>query len=287
MTTRVALLGPGRVGTALALALPPERYTVTAVAGRGRERLDAFSTRFPEVAVAAPAVATRSAELVLVCVPDDELVPLVRAVAAEDGVTLGSRWVHTAGGHGTASLHPARLAGARTAACHPAQTFPDPQTGAAALPGSAWAVTAEQEEMEWAEALVRDLGGDPQRVDEASRVLYHAGLAIGANGTSAVVAQAREVLLGAGVREPEAFLAPLVQAAAGNAARIGAAALTGPVRRGDAGTVSRHVEELRAVLPEALEPYRALARLALGQAQRAGLDETRVAAVAAALEEDG
>ena len=283
---RTAVLGPGRVGTALAMALPPELYRVVAVAGRGRAALARFLAAVPGAAERGAVDAAREADFVLLAVPDDALVPLVRDLAAAGAVRAGAAWVHTAGGHGLAALEPARLAGARVAACHPAQTFPDPETGRASLPGTAWAVTAAAGDLGWARSLVHALGGVPVEVAEANRALYHAGLVVGANGASSVVAQARELLLGAGVPDPEAFLAPLVVAAVRNAAGRGVAALTGPVRRGDTGTLQRHVAELRRAMPEAVEAYLALARLALAQARRAGLEPARADAVEALLREE-
>lgn len=282
---RVAVIGPGRVGTALAMALERAGNEVVAVAGRGREALDRFSQRLPGARITDPVTATANAELVLVCVPDDELEAVVRAVAKQGRVAEGCRWVHTSGGHGVDVLRTVVLAGARGAACHPAQTFPDPDTGLAALPGTSWAVTAAEPDLGWARVLVTDLRGSPVTVAERNRTLYHAGLAVGANATASIVTLARDLLLGAGVTDPGAFLGPLVTTAAGNAAASGAAALTGPVRRGDAGTVARHLAELRTVLPEAVDAYLALSRLLLAQSRRAGLDPARVDAVARVLEE--
>jgi predicted short-subunit dehydrogenase-like oxidoreductase (DUF2520 family) len=282
----VGVIGPGRVGTALAMALPSERYAVEAVAGRGPESLARFRAGMPGAEVCTPEEAARRSDLVLLCVPDDVLVPLVRGLAAADAVRPGSAWVHTAGGHGLAALRPAQLAGARVAACHPAQTFPDPDAGRAALSGAAWAVTADPADLPWAEELVRVLGGAPVAVADANRALYHAALVLGANGTSSVVAQAREVLLGAGVSDPSALLAPLVTAAAAHAADRGAAALTGPVRRGDAGTVAANLAALRADVPEAAAAYLALARMALRQARRAGLPSALADAVEEILAEE-
>ena len=106
----------------------------------------------------------------------------------------------------------------------------------------------------------------------------------GSNATTSVVALARELLLGAGVDDPAAFLRPLVLRSADNASGRGVEALTGPVRRGDAGTVDRHLAELDAVLPEVVDAYVALARLMLRQARRAGLDEDACSAVEAVLD---
>jgi predicted short-subunit dehydrogenase-like oxidoreductase (DUF2520 family) len=280
---KTAIIGPGRVGTALAMALESAGYPIVAVAGRGQAALEAFTARISTAEVTAAVSAARAAELVVLCVPDDTLEPLVRQLARDDAVTEGSRWIHTSGGHGVDVLEPLRLAGAGVAACHPAQTFPDPDRGCASLPGTSWAVTAGPHDLGWARVLVTDLRGSPVTLAEANRTLYHAGLAVGANGTTSVVTLARDLLLGAGVEDPAAFLGPLVTTAATNAAEQGAAALTGPVRRGDAGTVAAHLAELRSVLPEVVDAYVALSRLALAHARRAGLDDDRVNAVEAIL----
>lgn len=268
----VAVIGPGRVGTALALALDARGDEVVAVAGRGSASLEAFLGRLPGARLATAAQAARAAELVLVCVPDDALEQVVRTVARDDGVVEGSRWVHTSGGFGVEVMRPVRLAGGQVAACHPAQTFPDPERGLAALPGTTWAVTAPDSDLGWARVLVTDLRGSPVTVPEGSRTLYHAGLTVGSNATASVVTLARDLLLGAGVQDPRAFLGPLVTTTAAGAAELGAEALTGAVRRGDAGTVARHLEELREVMPEAVDAYVALSRLMLRHARRTGLD---------------
>lgn len=283
---RVAVIGPGRVGTALGVALDRAGYRVQAVAGRGEASLRAFVERLPDADVHAVTEVGREVDLVLVCVPDDELPGVVRAAARADGVGEGTRWVHTSGGHGVDVLRPAKLAGAAVAACHPAQSFPDPDSGLASLPGTAWAVTADEPDLGWARVLVTDLRGTPVTVGASSRTLYHAGLTVGSNATASVVTLARDLLLGSGITDPGQFLGPLVTTTAGNAADRGAAALTGPVRRGDAGTVARHLEELRAVMPEAVDAYLALSRLALGHARRAGLDPEAADAVATVLGEE-
>jgi len=278
--TRVAVIGPGRVGTALALALPRPPYEVVAVAGRSATSLEAFTAAVPGAVAMDATEAARAADLVWVTVPDDDLVALVRGLAAADAVTEGSRWVHCAGRFDHTALRPAALAGAGTAACHPAQTVPDAHRGAQALVGASWAVTAEPADLGWARVLVTDLRGTPVTVRPQDRTRYHAGLVVGANGTSSVVTLARELLLGAGVGDPASFLGPLTTEAAANAAQRGAAALTGPVRRGDAGTAEAHLASLADALPEAAEAYVALARLALMQARRAGLDPEVADAVA-------
>jgi predicted short-subunit dehydrogenase-like oxidoreductase (DUF2520 family) len=281
--TTVGVIGPGRVGTALALALSDAGHAVVAVAGRPDDApssaLQRFVAALPTTRVVAPADVPAAADLVLVTVGDDALPPLLRHLAGADAVRPGGRWLHTSGRHGLRALRPVALAGARVAACHPAQTFPTPAAGRAALPGTAWAVTAGAADRRWAHELVEAVGGVPVDVRDVDRARYHAALTVGSNGTSAVVALARDLLRSVGITQPEGFLTPLVRTSAENAAAQGAAALTGPVRRGDSGTVRAHLDDLRATMPEAVPAYRALARLALSYARRAGLDEARARAI--------
>jgi predicted short-subunit dehydrogenase-like oxidoreductase (DUF2520 family) len=92
------------------------------------------------------------------------------------------------------------------------------------------------------------------------RPLYHTALAHGSNHLVTLVAQAMEILSDAGVAEPGRMLGPLLGASLDNALRSGDAALTGPVARGDAGTVRTHLTQLRATSPQVLDSYRAMAR---------------------------
>lgn len=277
----VGVIGPGRVGTALALALADAGHPVVAVAGRSTDddAVTRFRSAVPSARVATPSQMAATVDLVLLTVGDDSLQPLVRDLAAGDAVRAATCWVHTSGRHGTSVLRLLAAAGGRVAACHPAQTFPTPDAGRQALAGTAWAVTAAPDDRQWAHALVDALGGSPFDIGEGDRVRYHAALAVGSNGTSAVVALARDLLLSVGVAEPGRFLTPLVTSSVTHAAERGAAALTGPVRRGDRDTVAAHLDDLRAAMPEAVPAYRALARLALSYARRAGLDEQRAGAI--------
>jgi predicted short-subunit dehydrogenase-like oxidoreductase (DUF2520 family) len=128
------------------------------------------------------------------------------------------------------------------------------------LSGACFGVTAPEALRPVAEALVVEMGAEPQWVTEAERVLYHAALAHGSNHLVTVIAQALDALRTAGVADPERLLRPLVTAATDNALRIGDAALTGPVARGDARTVRAHVQALSVNDPGTAAAYVALAR---------------------------
>jgi predicted short-subunit dehydrogenase-like oxidoreductase (DUF2520 family) len=128
------------------------------------------------------------------------------------------------------------------------------------LVGTRFGVTAGVAARPDAEALVREMGGVALRVEESDRDLYHAALAHGANHVVTLVADSVSLLALAGVDDPAETLRPLLQAALENALEHGGAALTGPVARGDAGTVAAHLRAISAVAPDSVELYRALAR---------------------------
>jgi predicted short-subunit dehydrogenase-like oxidoreductase (DUF2520 family) len=140
----------------------------------------------------------------------------------------------------------------------------------ARLPGTAFGLTAPADLRAVAARLVTDLGGVPEWVAEGDRPLYHAALAHGANHLVTLVNEAADLLRAAGVREPDTVLRPLLHAALDNALRLGDAALTGPVSRGDAGTVARHLDRMEVAEPASVPAYLALARRTADRAIAAG-----------------
>lgn len=285
--SRVAVVGPGRVGSTLAAGCVRAGLRLVAVAGGSGDAAADLAARHAGARVHEhPAGAVEAADLVLLCTPDDAIADVVTEVAVADAWREHHRVVHVSGASGLAPLRRAALAGARVAACHPAQTFPAPRAGGGPDPdrllGVRWAVTAAPADVTWAHELVTLLGGDATDLPDAARVLYHAGLTVGANAVGAAVAVARQLLLAARVDDPAAFLAPLVEASVTNVLRDGASALTGPVVRGDSGTVTAHLRALDADVPSLGEAYRHLAAAVLGQV-RATLDADAVAALDALL----
>jgi predicted short-subunit dehydrogenase-like oxidoreductase (DUF2520 family) len=261
----VGVVGAGRVGTAIGAAL-------TAAGHR----------------VSIGSVPDRTTDLLLLTVPDDALAAVVAdlATAASPGLPRpgpprpgpprpevlrpGVVVAHTSGTYGLAVLDPATARGARPLALHPAMTF----TGAAGdlerLPGISYGVTAPDDLRPFATRLVADLGGTVEWIAEADRPLYHAALAHGANHLVTLVNDAADLLRAAGVRRPERLLAPLLRAALENTLRLGDAALTGPVARGDTGTLTRHLAVLGRTAPDSVAAYRALARRTADRAVAAG-----------------
>ena len=267
---RVGVVGAGRVGTALAVALGRAGHEVVAVSAVSDASVRRIEQRLPGVSIARPPEVVASADLVLMSVPDDVLPGLVSGLAATGAAVEGRLIAHASGRHGLGVLDPVTAAGALPLALHPVMTFTGRPDDIDRLAGISFGVTAPDPLRPVAEALVVEMGGEPVFIAEEQRDLYHAALATGANYLVTLVVQASDLLRDAGVTNPARMLGPLLSAALDNALRLGDAALTGPVARGDADTVASHVNALRADAPEALPAYLALARLTADRAVAAG-----------------
>ncbi len=267
----VGVIGAGRVGTALAVALSRAGHRIAAVSAiseASRRRAQRF---LPGTPVMLPEDVIAVADLVLLTVPDDALGGLVSGLAATGAPLAGRMLAHTSGMHGLAVLEPAIELGALPLALHPVMTFTGRPDDTDRLAGISFGVTAPAVLRPAAEVLVMEMGGEPVFIAEADRGLYHAALAGAANHLVTQVVQAADLLAKAGVGQPSRMLGPLLSAALDNALRLGDAALTGPVARGDAATVAGHVEALRTDAPEALPAYLALARLTATRALASGM----------------
>ncbi len=265
---RVGVVGAGRVGAVLAATLSSasDRYAVVAAAGESDASRERIATLLPGVPTLKPTAVARACDLLLLTVPDDMLANVVTTLAEAGALRAGQYVAHTSGRHGLSVLAPATQVGARAIALHPAMTFTGTAVDIERLRGCVFGLTAEAPERPLAEQLAADLGGRPTWVPEEMRTLYHAGLAHGANHLVTLVAEAMEILAAAGSTDPAGTLRPLLTAALDNALDEGDAALTGPIVRGDAGTVAAHLEDIAANAPQTLASYLSLARATLARA---------------------
>jgi predicted short-subunit dehydrogenase-like oxidoreductase (DUF2520 family) len=270
----VGVVSAGRVGAVVGAALAAAGHHVVAASGVSRASVSRAAALLPGVPLQPPDEVAAAGDLVLLAVPDDVLPGLVRGLAAAGSFRPGQIVVHTSGSHGVAVLDAAAARGVLPLALHPVMTFTGRAEDVARLAGACVGVTAAAgEEAAWnvGEALVMEMGAEPVRVAEAVRPLYHAALAHGANHLITLVRDCVDVLERAGVRPAERLVAPLLSAALDNALRHGDRALTGPVARGDVGTVRSHLRELDAVDPDLARTYRVLATRTARRAQAAGL----------------
>ncbi|MGE0220705.1 Rossmann-like and DUF2520 domain-containing protein [Mycolicibacterium sp.] len=269
----IGIISAGRVGTALGAALERAEHVVvgcSAVSAASRRRAERW---LPETAVLPIDEVAARAELLLLTVPDSELAGLVAGLAATNAVRANTIVAHASGANGVGILAPLAAQGCITLAIHPAMTFAGTDEDVDRLRGTCFGITAADEiGYAIAQSLVLEIGGEPFRVREDARALYHAAVAHGSNHVVTVLLDAVEGLRAALSGQEllgqelvgdapgglaERIIAPLARAALDNALQRGQAALTGPVARGDAAAVRRHLQALAEVNPELAQAYRA------------------------------
>lgn len=262
----VGIVGMGHVGPVLGSALRAAGHTVLGVSAASPASRERAAAMLPGVPVWSTREVAARAQLVLLAVPDDQLAPLVRGLARLGVWRPGQIVVHTCAGLGARVLAPASERGAIPLAIHPAMSFTGMSVDVARLQSCPFAVSAPAPVLPIAQALVVEMGGDPVVIAERDRPLYAAALDHAADHLVVVVAQAMRALEDAGVAEPQTFLRPLLTGALDRVLSEREGALSGPVARGDLGSVSRHAAQLRAH-PDLADAARAYAELAQASGQ--------------------
>jgi predicted short-subunit dehydrogenase-like oxidoreductase (DUF2520 family) len=280
-TPALAIVGAGRAGSALAIAAAEAGYRVAAVASRRGEMAARLADTVGARAVATPLAAVRIADVTLLAVPDGAIATVAAAIAAS-GVSLHGRGVvHLGARFGPEVIASLRITGAEVGVLHPLQALAGPES-ASLLEGAFFRIDASGVLAERLRALVAALRATPLEIDPGSAPLYHAAAVLAGNAPLALLAAATRLLEAAGVsaESAHAALAALLEGAAHNARRTGpAAALTGPVARGDQGAINAHLEAL-APHPEARDLYIHLTRAMeslLAAPPEAGEQATQVA----------
>ena len=284
---RVGFVGAGRVGTALGVAFRRAGWPVTAVASRDPGRRDAFVALVPgSKGFEAPHAVVDESDLLFVTVPDDA----ISDVAAGIRLYSGQAIVHTSGVLPAAVLAPAMAAGTEAGSFHPLVAFADLDTALAALPGATVAIEGDEGLLPLLSDLAVATGARPVRVTAAGKAAHHAAAVMAAGGLVAVLDAVAELGGSAGLLGEDRLGAYLGLAgqALENARRLGTAgALTGPIVRGDLGTVRLHLDALRRLAPDVVPLYVALSRRAVAIAQaRDGLGPERTAELLALLASD-
>jgi len=267
---KVGVVGAGRVGAVLGAALQQAGHQIVAVSGVSDASLRRAAELLPGTPVLPVDEVVARAELLVLAVPDDALTDLIAGLSATRSWQAGQLVAHTSGRHGLDVFAPALPFHVLGLALHPAMTFTGTAMDITRLADCCFGVTAPEPLRPVAEALVLEIGGEPVWIEDDHRALYHAALAHGANHLVTLIAQSMEALGAAGVAEPHRMLGPLVSAALDNSLRAGDAALTGPVARGDVGTVAEHLRQLEGLSPDIRPTYVALARATAERALASG-----------------
>ncbi|MCC6670656.1 MAG: DUF2520 domain-containing protein [Planctomycetes bacterium] len=286
MTVRVAVIGPGRLGQALARRWVEGGFELLGFLGR-RAGSAAEAVRFCGAGrvLAGPAEAHR-AHVVLVAVGDQDLAAAVAAAVAAGTPRRCALWLHASGFHDLAVLAPLAAHGCRTGSLHPLCPIPDPRTGHRLLAGQPAVLAGGPRSLRLLRLLATRAGLEPYVLGGLDRAAYHAACALAANGATALADLARLAFAAAGVSGTglaQRFATALARAALDASAAAGERALSGPVARGDAAVLAAHLDALGRADPRARAAHRALMAHAVRMAEAQGLPAERVAALRAAL----
>ena len=261
---RIAVVGTGKLGSALALALRAAGYSICEIVSRDREssqrRAKALARRVG-APVATSQTAALRADLVWFCVPDGEIAKCARLLAGRDWT--GKIAAHSSGAMTSDELSVLRKRGARVGSVHPMMTFIEGDTPA--LRGVGFAIEGDREAVQTLSKIVRRLGGESFPIAAKDKALYHAWGTFLSPLLTALLAAGEQVAQGAGVPSNRArrWTLPIVRQTVDNYAKHGGArGFSGPIIRGDAATIRKHLDVLQK-LPVALEVYVALVRSAL------------------------
>lgn len=273
----IGFIGAGKVGTALASLLNARGVEIVGVSGRkfADSRRMAAAAGLGQGTASSRAGTLAKASIVFLTVPDDAIGLLCADIAREGGWRKGQGVVHCSGALSSEVLQPARAAGALVASFHPLQAFASLEAAVANMPGSTFALEGDPELVAHLERFVALLGGTPLHLTAAEKTIYHTAAAIASNYTVTLAALASDLLVRQGVA-PDAntalrYLLPLMRGTVENLDALGLPdALTGPLARGDVGTVARHLEALEQCAPELAHVYRHLAQVTLPLAREKG-----------------
>ncbi len=244
----VLVLGRGKLGVALHKAARRAGHRVRVASSR------AWDPRTPV-----------DADLLVLAVRDKDIEPLARSLAAAGAVGARTAVVHVAGARGADVLAPLRGHAAGVAQMHPMIAFATPSFSPSLVGGHAH-VAGDASAVKIARRFCRSLGLVPRTFPGLDTVGYHAAAGLVANGAAALAALGQELLARSGARREDIphLLGPLLRTVAENVEALGMpGALTGPVRRGDAAGLERHLATIRALLPEAAAFYAEAARAQL------------------------
>jgi predicted short-subunit dehydrogenase-like oxidoreductase (DUF2520 family) len=257
---KLGFIGAGTVGTALAVRLSQSGYPVVAVASRSQASAQKLADAVGGCRVFdSNQAAADNAELIFITTPDDAIAP----VAAEIKWHPGQSVIHCSGADSVDILEPAKKAGAQVGAFHPLQTFASLKQAIDNMPGSTFALEAEEPLLTTLKEMAAALGGNVVVLKASDKVLYHTSAVIACNYLVTLVKVASDLWQSFGVPPQKATqaLLPLLRGTLHNIETIGIPnCLTGPIARGDIGTINKHLDALEQTAPHLLTTYRELGR---------------------------
>jgi len=282
---RLGFIGTGTIGSSLALQLSRRGYPVVAVSSRHQTSAGKIAGEIAGCSLAGSNQAVAdAADLVFITTPDD----IIAAVAAQTAWREGQMVVHCSGADSTVILEPAQKQGALTGVIHPLQTFASLRQAIENMPGSTFALEAEAPLLKILQAMATALDGHWIKLKAEDKVLYHTAAVMVCNYLVTLVKLATDLWLKFGIPADEATAAllPLMRGTIHNLETIGIPeCLTGPIARGDSGTIRKHLRALQEAAPDMLATYKELGVKTVPIALAKGkIDEQQAIELAAILE---
>lgn len=257
----IAIIGPGRAGSALGRALHNAGYPIAAIYARRPERGQLLAAELGARLTRTPEGALDLADLTVLALPDDVIGPLAGDLAGAQCAGAGKAVVHLSGAQDRTPLVPLRQAGLSTGVFHAVQTFKPGADTVRNIPGTLFGIDADEPLASTLHAMVTALGGEPFDLRGVDRARYHAAAVLVATYPITLLAEARTLMEHAGVPAPTAQRA-LLQLLRGTLNNLNGGepedALTGPAVRGDVHTIQRHLAVLNDD-PDLQQLYRRLA----------------------------
>ena len=251
MSISVAVIGGGRLGTAMGRQLAAAGYPITGVCCRteasARRSAAVIGT---ETAVTDPLEITPNARLVLITTPDDTIAETYRTIVKQNGFSRNATVLHCSGSLPSTILTAPGDAGIAKGSFHPLQSFAAAdKTAGNPFSGIVAAIEGDRQALDIATRLGKDLAISCFTIKTESKALYHAAAVVASNYLVTLVDIAFSLLGSAGISQQDAvtILFPLIRGTLANIEAVGIpAALTGPIARGDVKTLEDHVQHIRA-----------------------------------------
>jgi predicted short-subunit dehydrogenase-like oxidoreductase (DUF2520 family) len=282
---KIAIIGTGMVGTAIGFLLKKAGYKVVSIYDKSPKALKRAIPYTGGKSFLNPQDAVGQADCVLVTTPDDAILLACKEIARSSSLE-GKFVFHMSGAGGLDLLEPVKKAGALVASIHPLQSVSSIDQAIKNIPGSYFGVTADKKALLPAKNIIRNLGGIPIFISTDQKPLYHAAACLASNYLVSLMNVVQSIYKSIGINEKDAKKAylPLVYGSLNNIEKSGSvSSLTGPIARGDFGTIKKHITAINKNLPQYSSFYSSLGLITVKIAQQKGTLNTEQAKIINAL----
>jgi len=286
----LTIIGAGRLGTAMAIALSSVGYPIHTLVSRRPARLKQAARLLDEAGPLRVLEELREVgQVVLITTPDDQLSSVTKHLCTLNVNNRRARVaLHTSGALSSKVLSPLSDRGWLVGSIHPLVSVSEPKAGAKSLVSAFWCLEGDRQALQQARNIVKDLRGHSFSINSSAKPLYHAAAVMASGNIMALFDTALDMLERAGLKRDKAHevLIPLLQSTMANLIKSSPSeALTGTFSRGDVATVERHLKALAAKqLRDARELYRLLGRKSLALAEEKGVDKSTARKISKLLE---